>query len=100
MLLLVAGLVVFLGTHAFTMNRSSREALIGRLGEGGYKGVYSLASLVGFVMIVWGFSAYRETGWVNVWFPPFWLGHLALLLTLPIFVLLIAAYAPGGSRRR
>lgn len=95
MLLLLAGLVVFLGTHAFTMNRSSREALIGRLGEGGYKGVYSLASLVGFVMIVWGFSAYRETGWVNVWFPPFWLGHLALLLTLPIFVLLIAAYAPG-----
>jgi uncharacterized membrane protein len=97
MTLLLLGLLVFLGTHVFTMLRGPRGVLVSRLGENGFKGAYSLVALVGLVLIVQGYAAYRAAGYIPVWNPPFWLGHLALLLNLPIFVLLVAAYAPVGA---
>lgn len=95
MLVLILGLVLFLGTHGFTMARAPRAALIARLGEGGFKGLYTALSLLGFALIIYGFGLYRATGWINVWQPPVWTKHLALLLTLPVFVLL-AASGSGG----
>jgi uncharacterized membrane protein len=95
MVLLILGLVLFLGMHAFTMAREPRAALIGRMGEGGYKGLYTLVSLAGLALIVFGYGAYRAAGYVPVWNPPFWLGHLLLILTLPIFVLLAASKSGG-----
>ena len=95
MLLLIAGLVLFLGTHAVSMARGPRAALVGRLGEGGFKGLYTTLSLLGFALIVYGFGAYRAAGMVPVWNPPFWMAHLTLLLTLPIFVLLAATNSGG-----
>jgi uncharacterized membrane protein len=95
MIPLILGLVIFLGVHAFTMQRDQRAAVIGRLGEGPYKGLYTLVSLAGFALIVWGFGAYRSSGYIPVWDPPVWTRHLALLLNLPVFILFVAAYAPG-----
>lgn len=95
MTLLIFGLLLFLGTHAFTMMRQPRAALIGRIGEGAFKGLYTALSLAGFALIIYGFGAYRAAGMIPVWNPPFWLGHVSLLLTLPIFVLL-AATGTGG----
>jgi uncharacterized membrane protein len=95
MIILVLGLVIFIGTHLFTTRREARSELIGRLGEGGYKLLYSALSLVGLVLIVVGFGAARAAGQPLVWHPPEWLRHLALLINLPIFVLLAAAYLPG-----
>lgn len=95
MIPLLAGLVLFLGTHAFTMRRGPRGAFVATFGEGPYKIAYSLASLTGFALIVWGFGVYRAAGYDPVWDPPVWTRHLALLLNLPIFVLLAAAYLPG-----
>jgi uncharacterized membrane protein len=95
MALLVLGLVLFLGTHAFTMAREPRAALISRLGEGAYKGLYSLVSLAGVVLIVIGFGRYRAAGYIPVWDPPVWTRHLALLLVWPAFVMVVAAYVPG-----
>ena len=66
MVYLIAGLIVFLGVHTLTTLRGPRAALIGRLGEGPYKGLYSLVSAVGLVLIVWGFGQYRGTGWVQI----------------------------------
>ena len=66
MFLLILGLVVFLGTHAFTMARARRAALVARLGEGPYKGLYSLLSLIGIVLIAYGFGQYRAGDWINV----------------------------------
>jgi uncharacterized membrane protein len=100
MLFLIAGLVLFLGTHALTMRRATRERLVARLGANGYRGLYSLVSIAGFALVVWGFGHYRETAWVQVWSPPKFTKHLALLLTLPIFVLFIAAYAPGRIKAK
>ncbi len=95
MLILVLGLVLFLGMHAFTMARGPRGEMIARLGEGGFKGLYTGVSLLGFALIIYGFVLYRASGWIDVWYPPVWTKHLALLLNLPIFVLLAATNSGG-----
>jgi uncharacterized membrane protein len=96
MTMLIAGLVLFLGAHTFTTMREARNAAIARIGEGPYKGLYSLASAVGLVLIVWGFGRYRSGGYVPVWDPPSWLHPVALILMWVSFVALVAAYAPAG----
>jgi uncharacterized membrane protein len=98
--LLVLGLIVFLGTHAFSMFRVPRAALVARWGEGPYKGLYSLVSLAGIVLLCVGFGRYRAEGYIPVWDPPVWTRHLALLLVWLAFVCLAAAYLPGRIKRR
>lgn len=95
MLILILGLVVFLGAHVFTTAREPRAALVGRMGEGGYKAAYSLVSLLGIALIAYGFGRYRATGWVDVWYPPVWTRHLSLVLVLVAFIAMAAAYLPG-----
>ena len=97
MTMLIAGLVLFLGVHTLTTLREQRAALIGGLGEGRYKGLYSLAAAAGLVLIVWGFGRYRDGGYIPVWDPPFGLRHLTLLLMWFSFVALAATYAPAGK---
>jgi uncharacterized membrane protein len=93
--LLVVGLVLFLGGHAFVALRDHRASLIAHLGEGPYKVLFSLVSLAGLVLIAVGFARYRATGAIDVWFPPTWTRHLALLLMWPASILAVAAYIPG-----
>lgn len=100
MTLLVLGLIVFLGIHSFSMARRSRSALIDRIGEGPYKGLYSLLSLVGIVLIAIGFGHYRANGYIPIWDPPVWTRHLALLLVLIAFICGAAAYLPGHIKYR
>jgi uncharacterized membrane protein len=99
MALLILGLVIFLGVHAFSMARAPRAALVARLGEGPYKGLYALASLIGIVLIAVGFGRYRASGYIEVWDPPVWTRHLALLLMWPAWVIVVAAYLPGRIKR-
>ena len=80
MLLLILGLVLFLGTHAFSMARDRRAEIVGRIGEGRYKLGYAALSLLGLVLIGVGFHDYRLSGYIPVWDPPVWTRHLALLL--------------------
>jgi uncharacterized membrane protein len=95
MTLLLLGLLVFLGTHAFTMARGPRARLVGRLGPGPYKALYSLLPFVGVVLIAIGYGRYRAAGLIPVWDPPVWTRHLALLLVWAAFVAFTAAYLPG-----
>ncbi len=95
MLLLIVGLLLFLGVHSIAIVWPSvRTRTIQRLGEGAYKGLYSLVSLVGFVLICYGFGLARATS-VVLYSPPIWLRQLALVVMLPVFPLLIATYLPG-----
>jgi uncharacterized membrane protein len=97
MTLLILGLILFLGTHsARVFGEGPRAALHARLGELGYKGAYSVASLAGLVLIVVGYGATRENPQI-VWIAPIWTRHLAALLTLASFVLLAATYVPGNA---
>jgi uncharacterized membrane protein len=94
---LVLGLVLFLGTHSLRIVANDwRTQTIARVGEIPFKGVYSLLSIVGFALMVWGFSVARETP-VMLWMPPRGLRHAAALLTLIAFVLLAATYVPANA---
>jgi uncharacterized membrane protein len=97
MLLLIAGLVLFLGVHMLTTARGTRAALMARFGEGSYKGLYSLVSALGLVLIVWGYGRYRAHGYTPVWDPPSALLPITLILMWFSFVALVATYAPGGK---
>jgi uncharacterized membrane protein len=97
MLALIAGLVLFLGVHSTRIVADDwRTAQLARLGERGWKGLYSLASIAGFVMLVWGYGRARQQP-VVLWAPPFWTHHVAGLLMLASFVLLVAAYVPRNA---
>ncbi len=98
--ILLIGLAVFAGSHAFVTRRAARADLIKRMGEGPYKAVFSLVSALGIVLIVWGFAIYRASGFIEIWSPPTWTRHLALVLMWPATVLIVAAYIPGEIKRR
>jgi uncharacterized membrane protein len=72
-----------------------RSQRVERMGEAAYKGVFSLASVAGFGLIVWGYGLARETPMV-LWTPPVGMRHAASMLTLMAFILLVAAYVPGN----
>lgn len=97
MLELTAGLALFFAAHTFSMFRTARAALVARLGALPYRGVYSLVSLAGFALIVHGYGHAPHSA---VWLPPAGLRHLTMLLMLPVFVLLSAAYVPGHIKAR
>ena len=93
---LIAGLVLFLGVHVFSSLRSARGRLIAKLGEGGYKGIYSLLSLAGFGLIVAGMGKAPP---VELWSAPVW-GRYAAIWFMPFaLILLAAAFVPGNLKR-
>jgi uncharacterized membrane protein len=95
MTLLIVGVVLFFGVHSLRIFADGwRTAQIARLGEGPWKGLYSLASIVGVVLLVWGFGRARAAT-VVLWSPPFWTHYVAAVLTLIAFVLVVVAYVPG-----
>lgn len=97
MAVLVLGLVLFLGVHATRIVAEGwRTRTIARIGQGPWKGLYSGASLVGFVLVVWGYGLARQQP-VVLWTPPRGMNHLAALLMLVSFVLLVAAYVPRNG---
>ena len=99
MLILLIGIVVFLGVHSLTTLRETRTRLIEWLGPGPFKGLYSLVAIAGFVLIVWGFSRYRAEGLITLWTPPTWTRHLAISLMWFAFVALACMNpAPGMIR--
>ena len=95
LLVMIAGLVVFLGAHTLTTQRALRARVIASMGEGTYKIVYSVVSAVGLALIVWGFARYRATGWIDVWQPPVAMKHITVALMLPAVILVAASYIRG-----
>ncbi len=97
MLTLTIGLVLFLGTHSIAMARPQwRVWAINRLGEPIWKFGYALASLIGLWLIVQGYGDARDSlNPIMLYQPPVWMRHLTLLLMIPVFPLLMAAYLPG-----
>ena len=95
LLVMILGLVLFLGVHVLTIQRALRARLIAAWGEGGYKSGYSVVALLGLVLIVWGFADYRAAGMWQVWTPPAVLKHVTVALMLPAVILFVAAYIRG-----
>jgi uncharacterized membrane protein len=97
--ILLAGLAVFLGAHVFVTFRSARADLVSRLGEGPYKILFSLVSVLGLVLIVYGYASYRRAGWISVWDPPSWTHYITQLLMWPASIFVVAAYVRGDIWR-
>ena len=91
---LALGLALFLGIHLTrAIAPRWRDAQIARIGEKGWKGLYTLVSLVGFGLILWGYSQARYQP-VVLWAPIRGMNHLAALLVLIALILMAAAYVP------
>lgn len=91
---LLLGLILFLGIHSTRIFAPAwRERQIARFGAGGWKGLYTLLTLVGLGLIVWGYGEARTAPMI-LWNPPVAMRHVAALLTLLAFPLVVAAYVP------
>ena len=98
MTLLILGLLIFLGLHSVSIFAPAwRDAQVAQRGENAWKGIYSVLSIVGFALLVYGYGLARQAP-VVLYTPPTALRHVALLLMLPVFVLLLSAYLPGRIR--
>lgn len=96
MLWLIAGLVVFMGVHVLTSMTASRARAIAILGEGAYKGLYSLLSFAGFGLIIFGMSRAPA---VRLWDAPNWGRYAAIWFMPAALILVFAAYIPGNIKR-
>ena len=100
MALLIAGLVIFFAAHFYSAFRSRvpGKDVTERLGEGPYKGVYSLVSALGLGLIIYGYMSAPPTG--NLYVGPEWARHATMTLLLVAFIFLVAAYVPGTHIRK
>jgi len=96
MALLIVGLIIFLGVHSIRMLAPAwRDLQLARRGELIWKGLYSIISLLGFVLIIYGY-AHARLDPVYIWQPPVWAKHVAAPLMLISFICIAAAYIPGN----
>jgi uncharacterized membrane protein len=99
MTMLIAGMVLFFGTHLVRVFAPDfRASMRARLGPLGWKGVYSIAAIAGFVLMIMGYAAIRWSS-PMLWGPaPGWLRMIVGLAMLPVLVVFLAAYLPGRIR--
>lgn len=91
----LTGLFIFLGIHCISIvNESWRNHMVEKIGEWTWKGIYSLVSIFGFILMVFGYGAARHES-ALLYIPPLWLQYFSIVLLLPVFPLLVAAYFPG-----
>lgn len=96
MAILIAGLIIFLGTHSVRIVAEDwRNQQIARWGENSWKAAFSLVSLIGLLLVIKGYSETVMSPLI-LWSPPAWMNHLVMLLMIPAFVLLVASYWPGS----
>lgn len=99
MTVLILGLLIFLGAHSVRIfGEGWRTRTLARLGEKPWKGLYSVVSVLGLALIIWGYGLARQQP-VPMWTPPMAMKHLNSLFTLAAFVLLAAAYVPRNHFR-
>jgi uncharacterized membrane protein len=79
--------------------RNERAVLVAKIGEWPYRGLFSLVSIIGIVLIGYGFALYRATGPIAVWYPPAWTRHIVEALMWPASIMVVAAYIPGNIKR-
>jgi uncharacterized membrane protein len=97
MTLLIVGIIVFLGVHILPTVSGLRDRLVGKFGQNGYRALFSLLSVAGFVLLVYGFA---RAPVVQLWSPPNWTRFVAAVLMLPAFIFLVAAYVPGRIKAK
>lgn len=100
MMMLIVGLIVFLGVHLLPTSPPIRDGLVARFGPNVYKGIFSVLSLIGFIIIVMGYHKMQLNPGKNpvLFVPPAWMSHITLALMLPAMILLVASQIPSRIR--
>ncbi len=100
MMVLIVGLVLFLGIHLLPTSPELRDGLRERVGANTYRAIFSVLSLAGFVIIVLGYHKLQLHPGKNpiLWDPPVWTRHIAVGLMLPAMILLVASLIPSRIR--
>jgi uncharacterized membrane protein len=99
MALFLIGLIIFLGSHSCRIFAESwRNKMIDRIGEVKWKGLYTIISLIGFVIMVIGYGQVRQNT-VVLWQPNAALIYIALALNLVAFIFL-AGSSPSNNAIR
>lgn len=94
MIYLVLGLVLFLGMHSISIVAPAwRDQIATRLGNA-WRGLYSLITIAGLILIIWGYGIARQNP-VILYAPPVWTRYITAVLMLPVFTFFLAAYLPG-----
>ena len=99
LLVLVLGLILFLGPHVLVTMRPQRDALVKRLGPAGYKGLFAVLSLAGLYLAGKGFGLYEAAGPLVLWTPPAWLRPVNEILMLVACIGVAATYLRGAIKR-
>jgi uncharacterized membrane protein len=95
LMVLVLGLILFLGPHVLVTMRPQRAAVVKQLGEWPYKGLFAALSIAGLYVTGKGFGMYDTAGPLVLWTPPAWTRHITEALMLPASIFVAAAYLPG-----
>ena len=100
MVQLILGLILFIGVHSIAIvSVATRDHWAAALGVNAWRGLYALVAIAGLVLVIVGYAAARQSP-VLVYLPPLWTRHLAFLLMLPVFPLILAAYLPGAIKAK
>ena len=93
--ILILGLVVMLGAHVFVTFRDARAGLMVKLGQNGYRALFSVVSIAGLALIVWGYGQYRAHELIQIWSPPAFMRHISVGLMLFAVIFFTAAFIPS-----
>ena len=99
LVVLLIGLILFLGPHVLVTMRPRRDAVVKQLGELPYKGLFAVVTLIGLYVAGKGFGMYDDAGPIVLWTPPAWTRHITEALMLPACIFVAAAYLPGHIKR-
>jgi uncharacterized membrane protein len=100
LLIFIAGLVVFFASHIFVTFRGARADAIAKLGMNGYRAMFSIVSIAGLAIIVWGYGEYRAHEYVQVWSPPAFMRHVTVGLMLFAVIFFTAAFVSSHIKTR
>jgi len=98
--LLILGLAVFLASHGFVAFRDARAGLITQLGQNGYRALFSIVSLAGLALVIWGYGQYRAHEWIQIWSPPAFMRHITVGLMLFAVIFFTAAFIPSHIKAK
>lgn len=100
MFILILGLAIFMLTHSLSAFPKWHAAFIQYTGDKYHKRYLSAGAVIGLALIVYGFGAYRASGYIPVWDPPVWTRHVSATLMLFSFILLVAAFIPSWIKTK
>lgn len=98
MILMLAGLVLFVAVHVFSGRRPLRAAAVAQLGKGPYQAIHGILALAAVLAIAYGYGQWRASSPAQLWDPPVAMRHVAATLMLIASIAAVAALGQSHIR--